>query len=277
MKFGMMETPSRCLAATKGRSVERGPALSRRIESEALMDVANTEQVREQVLEVLGLSKLVDISAMDIAQSHNALVERQAVPARFNIDGLIIDAPAGIYHPTPDSSSEFFLRNIRGMKSERIKSVLEIGAGCGAICLTIAAHWDATVKASDISPAAVAAIKHNAALNGLTIDVVESDMFERIPRQKFDLIVFNAPLIDKLPENAIEQYSLCDPNGAITRAFLRGAERYLSKNGLAIVSICRNSAYEVLNSVELDYRVVGFELSYGGFWRAIIGASLPAD
>lgn len=163
------------------------------------------------------------------------------------------------------------------MKSDKIKSVLEIGAGCGAISLYIAARWNATILASDISTAAIAAINHNAALNGLKIDVVESDMFERIPKQKFDLVIFNAPLIDKVPENAIEQYSLCDPSGMITRAFLRGAKRHLDKNGVAIVSICRNSAYEVLDDVDLKFRIVGFELSYGGFWRAIVGARLRED
>jgi hypothetical protein len=70
---------------------------------------------------------------------------------------------------------------------------------------------------------------------------------------------------------------LCDPNGVITGSFLRGSKRFLSKNGVAIVSICRNSAYEVFDKVDLKYRIVGFELSYGGFWRAIVGASLRQD
>ncbi len=241
------------------------------------MDIESKEEARQRVLETLGLSGLATPSFMDIALPHNALVEKQSVPARFVIDGLTIDAPAGLYHPAPDSSSEFFIRNLREMKSDRFKSVLEIGAGCGAISLYVAARWNATIKASDISPAAVEAIKRNAELNGLQIDVVESDMFERIPKQKFDLIIFNAPLIDKMPENAIEQYSLCDPNGLITRSYLRGAKRFLNRNGVAIVSICRNSAYEVLNDVDLKFKIVGFELSYGGFWRAIVGASLRED
>jgi HemK-related putative methylase len=246
-------------------------------ESEWPMDVETKQEAREGLLERLGLSGLTTPSFMDIAAPHSALVEKQSVPARFVIDGLTIDAPAGVYHPAPDSSSEFFIRNLREMKSDRFKSVLEIGAGCGAISLYIAARWNATIKASDISPAAVESIKRNAALNGLTIDVVESDMFQRIATQKFDLIIFNAPLIDKIPENAIEQHSLCDPGGLLTRAYLRGARRFLSRNGVAIVSICRNSAYEVLSEVDLEYRIVGFELSYGGFWRAIVGASLEQD
>jgi hypothetical protein len=80
-----------------------------------------------------------------------------------------------------------------------------------------------------------------------------------------------------MPENAIEQYSLCDPNGVTTRSFLRGAKRFLAKNGLAIVSICRNSAYEVLNGVDLKLSLVALELSSDGFWRAIVGARHGED
>jgi methylase of polypeptide subunit release factors len=160
------------------------------------------------------------------------------------------------------------------MTRDRIKTVLEIGAGCGAISLYLAANWNVKILASDISPDAVESVMRNAELNGLRIDVVESDMFEKIPAQKFDLIIFNAPLIDKEPENSIEKYSLCDPDGMITSSFLRGARRFLDNDGIAIVSICRNSAYEALADIDLKYRVVSFELAYGGFWRAVVGASL---
>ena len=81
-------------------------------------------------------------------------------------------------------------------------------------------------------------------------------------------------MIDKNPENDIEKYSLCDPNGRITEAYLRQASRHVSKDGLIIFSICNNSAYEVLESVDLDYSIVGFEYGLSGFWRAIVGARL---
>ena len=76
------------------------------------MDAESREQAREAVLETLGLAGLVTPSTMDIAVPHNALVERQSRPAQFLIDGLTIEAPAGVYHPAPDSSSEFFIRNL---------------------------------------------------------------------------------------------------------------------------------------------------------------------
>ena len=49
-----------------------------------------------------------------------ALVRRQAVPERIETDGLVVDVPAGVYHPLPDSSSEFFIRNIKAMNPDRI-------------------------------------------------------------------------------------------------------------------------------------------------------------
>jgi hypothetical protein len=55
---------------------------------------------------------------------------------------------------------------------------------------------------------------------------------------------------------------------------LRGARGFLKKGGMAIVSICSNSAYEVLDNIGLKLKIVGFELSYSGFWWAVVGAEI---
>ena len=227
---------------------------------------------RASVLRKLGLSSLVDTAPLDIAAAHEALVRRQAMPERIHADGLILDVPAGVYHPLPDSSSEFFIRNIKAMNPMSIAKTLEIGAGCGIISLFMAANWTSRTVATDISPIAVETTIANAKLNNLTITAFQSDLFEKIIERNFDLIVFNTPLIDKNPENDIERFSLCDPHGGITESYLRQARRHVSRNGLIIFSICSNSAYEILNSIDLDYSIVGFELAYSGFWRAIVGA-----
>jgi methylase of polypeptide subunit release factors len=238
------------------------------------MNIQYRVGARQSVLRKLGLADLVNTSVFDIAAAHDALVRRQAVPERILTDGLVVDVPAGVYHPLPDSSSEFFIRNIKGMDQARIKKTLEIGAGCGIISLYMAANWTSKTVATDISPIAVQATIDNAELNGLTLTAFESDLFEKIDEAEFDLIVFNTPMIDKTPENDIEKYSLCDPHGLITDAYLRQARHHVSKDGLIIFSICNNSAYEVMDSIDLDYSIVGFELGFSGFWRAIVGARL---
>ena len=81
-------------------------------------------------------------------------------------------------------------------------------------------------------------------------------------------------MIDKTPENDIEKFSLCDPHGRITESYLRQARRHVSKDGLIIFSICNNSAYEVMDSIDLDYSIVGFEL---GLQRLLAGDRRRAD
>jgi len=238
------------------------------------MEFNRREIARGAVLRKLGLASLVSTSKVDISEFHHAHVERQAIPARYMIDGLTVDAPAGIYHPTSDSSSEFFIRNLKAMDSQRISKTLEIGAGCGAISLYIASKWTCRVVASDISSEAVDSVKRNADLNSLEIDVIKSDLFNNIRENEFDLIVFNAPLIDQEPESSIEKYSLCDPEGRIVGSFLREARNHVKKSGLIIFSLCSNSAYEAMDDLTLRFRIVALELGYSGFWRAIVGAEI---
>ena len=236
------------------------------------MNIEYRVGARQSVLRKLGLAQLVNTSVFDIAAAHAALVRRQSVPERILTDGLVVDVPAGVYHPLPDSSSEFFVRNIKAMDWGRICKTLEIGAGCGIISLFMAANYPSRVVATDISPIAVQATLDNAELNGLSLTAFQSDLFEKIEEEDFDLIVFNTPMIDKTPENDIEKLSLCDPGGHITESYLRQARHHVSNDGLIIFSICNNSAYEVMDGIDLDYSIVGFELGFSGFWRAIVGA-----
>lgn len=237
-----------------------------------MLEVPRREIARSAVLSKLGLSSLVSTSSVDISASPHAHVIEQLTPARFAIDGLAVETPAGVYHPTPHSSSELFLRNLKTMDQKRFPKVLEIGAGCGAISLYLAAHWDADVTATDISPLAIEAIRRSATLNGLNVRTIRSDMFEGVREKDFDLVIFNAPLIDKYPENEVERYRLCDPGGRIAESFLCGVGRVLKSTGLAIVSVCCNSAYAVFDRTDLKLEIIGFELSSSGFWWAIVGA-----
>ena len=154
------------------------------------------------------------------------------------------------------------------IRSERVSSVFT-----PSFC-EISSMVGSRPVAADISPIAVQATLDNAELNGLTLTAFQSDLFEEIEEGDFDLIVFNTPMIDKTPENDIEKLSLCDPHGLITESYLRQARHHVSKDGLIVFSICNNSAYEVMDAIDLDYSVVGFELGFSGFWRAIVGARI---
>lgn len=230
------------------------------------------EIARRRVLVRLGLDRLTTTAYLDIEAGHRGHAELQRHPGRFVVDGLDIEAPAGVYHPTPESSSLLFVRNIAAMGLAPPRRALEIGAGCGAIALTIARRWPADVTATDISDAALETARANAQRNDIALNLVKSDLFASVPPGVFDLIVFNTPLIDKAPEDDLERESLCDPGGRILHGYLGGLPARLAPGGVGLFGLCCNTAYEALDDCDLDLKVVGLEMIGGGFWRAVVAA-----
>lgn len=238
------------------------------------MFVNAMDAARRRVLDRLGLDRLVGAEYLDIDAGHRALAQLQRSPATFRIDELTIEAPAGVYHPTPESSSLLFIRNIQAMPMPAPRRTLEIGAGCGPIALSIAKRWGGHVVATDISAHSLEVARANARRNGLTPVLLHSDLFEKVRESDFDLVVFNTPLIDKAPEDDLERESLCDPGGRVLRRYLEGLPRVLAPSGVALFGLCCNTAYHQLDDLRYDFRVVGIELIGQGFWRAIVAARL---
>lgn len=73
------------------------------------------------------------------------------------------------------------------------KTALDLGTGTGFIAIYLASKG-IKCSASDISDEAVELAKKNILKNALKIDCIKSDLFESISG-KFDLIVFNTPLV----------------------------------------------------------------------------------
>ena len=77
-------------------------------------------------------------------------------------------------------------------------NVLDLCTGSGAIAVSIAKYaQNANVYASDISEEALKVAKKNAILNKVDnrIQFFKSNLFENIPKMKFDIIVTNPPYI----------------------------------------------------------------------------------
>ena len=79
--------------------------------------------------------------------------------------------------------------------SERAR-VLDLGTGCGAIALAVAAERPgARVVATDIDPASIALCRRNADRLGLAVESRVADVFEGLTG-RFDVIVSNPPYVD---------------------------------------------------------------------------------
>lgn len=135
-----------------------------------------------------------------------------------------------------------FLRNKPQAK------ILDIGTGTGIIAVTLALEFpEAEVFASDISKEALDVAKLNADHHQARIQFVESDVFDNIEENDFDLIVSNPPYISEEEVNLMdasvkkfEPYSalFADHEGlAIYERIAEQVSSYIKTDGILVVEI----------------------------------------
>ena len=106
---------------------------------------------------------------------------------------LTVSRDVLIPRPETELLVELALHSIQ--QRERPK-VLDVGTGSGAIAIAVKrARPDAQVTASDVSAAALAVARANAAQLGVEIRCVESAWFAALGDARFDVIVSNPPYV----------------------------------------------------------------------------------
>ncbi len=131
----------------------------------------------------------------------------------------------------------------------RGKRVLDFAAGCGIAAIAAAQAGAALVEAAEIDPMAVAAIRLNAALNGVAVTALEGDVVGTLARWDVILagdVCYEAPMtahilpwLRAMAAAGVEVW-LADPGRA-----------YLPREGLEALS-----RHAVQTSMELEDRVL---------------------
>ena len=127
--------------------------------------------------------------------------------------------------------------------------VLDLCTGSGCIGIACAyAFEQAEVVLSDISLEALQVTASNIAKHDVTgrVTAVESDLFDNLGTQRFDLIVSNPPYVDardlaEMPDEYQHEPELALASGHdgldFTRRLLREAEQYLTAQGVLVVEV----------------------------------------
>ena len=165
-------------------------------------------------------------------------------------------------------------RFVPWLDPDAVQSVADLGTGSGCIAIALAhAFPDAKVDAVDISADALAVTAINIEKHGVgeRVSAVQSDFFDSLPGNRYDLIVSNPPYVDQedmasLPDEFRHEPVLGlaagDDGLDAVHKILRDASRFLTDNGILVCEVGNSQP-----ALEAAYPKLGFvwlEFSEGG-------------
>jgi ribosomal protein L3 glutamine methyltransferase len=160
--------------------------------------------------------------------------------------------------------------------SNRVERILDLCTGSGCIAIASKYHFPAAeVCASDISSAALEVAALNLEQHDLSDQVMlyQSDLFDSIPAQSFDVIVCNPPYVDAEDMSALGDEFHCEPDIGLRAGndglllvdrILARAGEFLSEHGVIFIEL-GNSQAALENKYDfLPMTWIEFEFGGGG-------------
>jgi release factor glutamine methyltransferase len=188
---------------------------------------------------------------------------------------FLCDKRAMVPRPETEQLVEFLKSEIRNPKPE----ILDVGTGTGVIALSLAAAFaDAKILAVDVSDAALALAKENAARLNLSgrARFLKSRLLENVAGV-FDLIVANLPYISTQDQHTLSREVLHDPEIALfagtrgdelVRELIDQAPTRLKPGGMLALEIGLGQSEALLSALaEKNYRDICSKNDYTGVKR----------
>lgn len=138
-----------------------------------------------------------------------------------------------VFHPGFFFSTRFLLDYIT-RQTIKHKTFLELGAGSGLISI-YAAQQGAIVTATDINPIAIQGLHSNSRVNKVSLRIIESDLFQSIPEEKFDLIAINPPYYKKTPITYKDYGWYCGENGEYFLELFKKLKNHIHDESLVLM------------------------------------------
>ena len=163
----------------------------------------------------------------------------------------------------PRADTEILVEEVISIaKKINAKKFLDLCTGSGAIAVSLAKYIaKSQVTAVDISEKALNVAEKNAISNNVEsqITFVKSDLFENLPKDKYDIIVSNPPYIKKSVISTLSKEVRNEPTIALDggkdglnfyRKILKEGYEYLKYRGYICLEIGYDQKYDVIELIE---------------------------
>ena len=184
--------------------------------------------------------------------------------------------------PQPDT--ETLVEEVINEYKEKKCEILDLCTGSGAIAISLAKYInESNIVASDISMKALQIAKLNAEKNLVRkkIEFIESDMFNKIYKDDFDIIVSNPPyiktkVIEKLDRQVKNEPYIALDGGAdglkFYKIIIENAYKYIKNEGKVFLEIGYDQKNELINLFKENnhYENIYSKKDFGGNDRIIV-------
>ena len=184
--------------------------------------------------------------------------------------------------PQPDT--ETLVEEVINEYKEKKCEILDLCTGSGAIAISLAKYInESNIVASDISMKALQIAKLNAEKNLVRkkIEFIESDMFNKIYKDDFDIIVSNPPyiktkVIEKLDRQVKNEPYIALDGGAdglkFYKIIIENAYKYVKNEGKVFLEIGYDQKNELINLFKENnhYENIYSKKDLGGNDRIIV-------
>ena len=165
----------------------------------------------------------------------------------YSYKGINVRVMPGVFHPGLFFSTKLLLEYISKIELKD-KTVLELGAGSGLISI-YCARQNAKVTASDINPTAIKNIVKNSELNNVKLEVIESDLFDKIEMRKFDYIIINPPYFPKDPKNEKELAWFCGSDFQYFKKLFTQLNNYKTQETIVLMILSEDCDLQRITSI----------------------------
>ena len=180
-------------------------------------------------------------------------------PREFSYEGINIKVNNGVFHPGLFYSTGYLLEYLKN-QDLRDKKFLELGCGSGLISM-FAGKNGANVTATDISSNAVNNANYNASINDVKIEVLHSDLFDKIPLHKFDYIIINPPYYPSMPEKEEDYAWNCGSDFEYFQKLFLQLPKFIHSDSKVIMVLSEDCKIETIAGLaevhELDFTEIG--------------------
>ena len=183
-----------------------------------------------------------------VARTYKPILEKYlSGTTYYRYKGIELEIAPEVFHPRFFFSTRFLLDHIRSLPLSG-KKFLEPGCGSGLISV-YAAKQHAIVTALDINPIAIEMLKKNSLINGTTITIVHSDLFEELPPQKFDIIAINPPYFKNDPVEIRDYAWQCGKNGEFFEKLFGGLREFILATSIVLMVLSENCDLLLINTI----------------------------